>query len=195
MAGGKKTAFTTVAPGDGSGQMRSRNPSWFCVHPLGWEGHPHSGFESSDTQEFLFLSCFRLSAETVTWMSLSSPVVSRPESEPGNSSLCLTAVFPHELPPGSSSLWLSGVFSLNLVRLQSPSSPSTHFSSPCPSWVPRCRSPAAKHSPAGPCPPRRTGKRAGLLTRGLSVLHRPSPASTFHLNSVCHQHFSWAPLA
>lgn len=31
-----------------------------------------------------------------------------------------------------------------------------------------------------------------MLTQGLSVLHCPSPASTFYLNSVFHQHFSWA---
>lgn len=32
-------------------------------------------------------------------------------------------------------------------------------------------------------------------SEALGVLQRSTPASTFHLNSVFHQHFSWAPLA
>lgn len=72
--------------------------------------------------------------------------------------------------------------------------PSTHLSSPHLEEGAPWRSPAAKkHSPAGLHAPRVTGKRVGLLTRGLGVLQRPTPASTFHLNSVFHQHFSWAP--
>ena len=83
-----------------------------------------------------------------------------PESEPGSSSLCLTTVSSPKLPSGRSSLRLSGVFSSGATcspRL--PASPTpihVPFSSPrLGAWR---RSPAAKHSPAGPCPQGPTGK-------------------------------------
>lgn len=115
-----------------------RLPSWLCLCVLSWEGTHTQALNPLRLRKFLL--CPASDSPPKPWVFLSLPVVSPPDSEPGNPSLCLTTVFSPKLPSGSSSLWLPRVFSLNLARPAAtghpaPQHPLTHPSAP-PSWVP-----------------------------------------------------------
>lgn len=136
----EKQLWPQKPPGDGSGQGRSKNPFPAFSPCFGLGRHPHAGPESSVPQEVPPFVPFQTLLPSHS-MDVKFSYSLSPESEPGSSSLCLTAVLSPKLPSGSSPLQLSGVFSLNLMQLTAtgclpPQHPLTYPLAPL-GWVTR----------------------------------------------------------